>query len=245
MGEMVSKTDALDVVYDGSLMVRDGDIIEVLRGFRTGEGSVRATRVRNISQGRWEKRSEVDGTLMSQSPVYFDPPYLGKVRDISFPGGNRTCFTLTLGNFIEDHIFVPAGQPQKCDEILARLLSTELSSYVKLCDPYIGERTFKLLQSVPNNIKIFILFEKLGGGLDIDGVKRLCVNLAGTGRNVKIRRCRDLLHSRFILTLGNGWTIGHSLKDAGEKDTSIDRLNTSGDVEAQFDHYWVNDSEPL
>lgn len=46
------------------------------------------------------------------------------------------------------------------------------------------------------------------------------------------------LHDRYILTKGNGWSIGHSLKDFGTKDSLVIKLASSVDMESNFDDRW-------
>lgn len=45
-------------------------------------------------------------------------------------------------------------------------------------------------------------------------------------------------HDKFILTRGEGWSIGHSLKDFGSKDSYLTKMAASVDAESAFDDNW-------
>jgi hypothetical protein len=47
------------------------------------------------------------------------------------------------------------------------------------------------------------------------------------------------LHDRFILTLGEGWIVGHSLKDFGTKNSQLTKLASSVEAETAFDENWI------
>jgi hypothetical protein len=47
------------------------------------------------------------------------------------------------------------------------------------------------------------------------------------------------LHDRFILTEGEGWSVGHSLKDFGSKNSYLTRMASSIDAESVFDDNWI------
>jgi hypothetical protein len=47
------------------------------------------------------------------------------------------------------------------------------------------------------------------------------------------------LNDRFILTRGEGWSVGHSLKDFGSKSSYLTKMISSADVESAFDDNWI------
>lgn len=47
------------------------------------------------------------------------------------------------------------------------------------------------------------------------------------------------LHDRFILTGGEGWSVGHSLKDFGSKNSYLAKMASSVDAESAFDDNWI------
>lgn len=46
------------------------------------------------------------------------------------------------------------------------------------------------------------------------------------------------LHDRFIITRGEGWSVGHSLKDFGSKNSYLAKMVSSVDAESAFDDNW-------
>ena len=48
------------------------------------------------------------------------------------------------------------------------------------------------------------------------------------------------MHDRFILTTGEGWSVGHSLKDFGSKHSYLAKMASSVDAESAFDDNWNN-----
>ncbi len=64
------------ITYDGELPVRSGEVIAILKGIKKGD-SIRATLVETSSKVVY--RSRIDGTLMTEMPVPFEPLILGKV----------------------------------------------------------------------------------------------------------------------------------------------------------------------
>jgi hypothetical protein len=226
------------ITFDGAVMVENGDIIEVLRGIPSRDNHIRATKIRNVTRGGWEKRSRIDGTLMTVLPRDFNPPIKGKIRNLSFPGSD-TEFDLMQGDYLDDHIFVRAGDRARGREAIGSILKNELIEYVKICDPYINEQTFDILRDVPIDIPILILYEKAGGSANDDTVQSCLQEQADAGRTIRIKRRKGRLHSRYILTSGCGWAIGHSLKDVGDKDTTIDKMKSCRDVEEEFDRHWA------
>jgi len=232
--------ESLSIVYDGTIQIQNGDIVEIERGIQTAENSVRATRIKNLTQGGWTKRSRVDGTLMTIMPKYYTPPLKGKVRDLSFAGNRDTLFILEQGSFIDDHIFVPSGERDRAAEVIKGIFKSELVTYVKVCDPFITGETFDLLKEVPDGISIYLLYSQPGRDTDEPEILNSLNGLKELGKNIRIRKCVGSLHTRYILTSGTGWQIGHSLHDAGKKDTSIDKMKSTKDIESEFDKHWAD-----
>ena len=57
------------------------------------------------------------------------------------------------------------------------------------------------------------------------------------GNKISIRKGAGL-HDRFILTRGEGWSIGYSLKDFGSKNSYLAKMVGSVDAESAFDDNW-------
>ncbi|HEY7226765.1 MAG TPA: hypothetical protein VH481_01410 [Nitrososphaeraceae archaeon] len=45
-------------------------------------------------------------------------------------------------------------------------------------------------------------------------------------------------NNRFILTMGEGWIVGHSLKDFGTKTSQLTKMASSLEAETAFDENW-------
>lgn len=82
------------VRWDGTnLTISNGDEIEIRRGVRLNANEVRATMIRNITTGVDSRNfSVIEGTIMSQVPIDFNPPIRGHVRSIEVT--NNTDFEL-------------------------------------------------------------------------------------------------------------------------------------------------------
>jgi hypothetical protein len=46
------------------------------------------------------------------------------------------------------------------------------------------------------------------------------------------------LHDKSILTKGEGWSVGHSLKDFGSKNSQLIKMASSIEAEEAFDENW-------
>jgi hypothetical protein len=104
---------------------------------------------------------------------------------------------------------------------------------LKICDPYVSSDTIKLLSSIPISIDILLLTDnniKDANTVNKQEVTRL-------GNKVRIRKGTGL-HDRFILTKGEGRSIGHSLKDFGSKNSYLAKMVSSVDAESAFDENW-------
>src|SRR5919107_833662 len=69
---------------------------------------------------------------------------------------------------------------------------------------------------------------------DINIVKQEVLRLAN---KVSIMKGTGL-NDRFILTRGEGWSVGHSLKDFGSESSYLTKMLSSADVESASDDNW-------
>jgi hypothetical protein len=232
----------LSVTFEGDIQIHNGDKIEILRGIRTGD-TIRASQVRNITQGGWTKRSHIDGVLMTVQVTDFHPPILGKVENLRFPSSKAVEFTLTEGRFVDNHVFVEAGNLSKARSIIGQILKEELRDYVKICDPYVNRETFSLLRDVPSSVDILVLYDQAGKGAKESDIQECVDNLTREGKTIIVKSCKGSLHARYILTRGACWSLGHSLHDAGTKDTPIDKVMDPAAIaeyEKAFDGHWTS-----
>jgi hypothetical protein len=208
--------------------VRRGDIVKITHAF-TDEDPFRVVIMENITEGA-TLTSRDKGVFMSKNFVQLDPPIMGRILS-SQPRSSSCQFTLEEGVFISN-VFVRSGEHQKGQDVLKSILVSQLNNYVKIWDTWISSETIRLLSSCLSHISIRILTENIynEGQTKSDAV--------GLSRDIKIRKRTSLDHDRFILTHGSGWHVGHSLKDFGKKSSYLSRLESSTQVEQEFDNSW-------
>jgi len=137
-------------------------------------------------------------------------------------------------------ILLPPGSPYTGFRKMENLLK-EAKEYVKIIDPYVDEETLDTLLSVPKETSILLLTAFLGGEDREKRFIKLCQRFRAERPKFNIGKCDPrLIHDRFILTHGKGWSIGTSIKDVGKKLSIITELldNTRGQIETFFDELW-------
>ena len=168
---------------------------------------------------------------MAFPPVPLSQPIIGKVKssEVSHYG---TKFIIETGIY-EDHVFVKAEDLKKGQDLIIDIFENHLNDYIKVCDPYISVNTVNLISHIHHSIDILILTQKI---YDANQVENEIFKLP---TNIIIKKGYNL-HDRFILTRGEGWYVGHSLKDFGTKLSSISKMTSSLDAEEAFDENWNN-----
>jgi hypothetical protein len=171
--------------------------------------------------------------MMLHPPVTLKDPIIGKLVS-SRRTEWETYFEIEEGTY-QDHIFVRAGERQKGQDAIIDILKNQLDTYVKVCDPYISVVTIKLISNVPPHLDVLILTKRI---TDLEQVKKEISHM----ENKTIIKQGAALHDRFIFTKGEGWFVGHSLKDFGTKNSQLSKLVSSVDPEASFDETWHKSS---
>jgi hypothetical protein len=222
--------------YDGLSQLRKGNRLKITKGYDEypyggyEAYSLRVTLFEDLSTGI-QYGSIYDGKLLPK-------PIIGRVvgsqLQPSMGGTGTTFIEIEEGNIGEDYVFVKAGELRKGQDALKEIFTSRIDEFVKICDPYINEDTIKLVSNVADSITIDILTQKIKK-IDIDAVKKE----AGRLPNKIIIKEGMNLHDRFILTKGEGWIVGHSLKDFGTKISSLTKLATSVEWEDAFDENWI------
>lgn len=93
---MSEKRRIIQVTWDPNLQISKGDEIEITRGILANNmGSVRASRIKNITTGR-EERSEIEGIVATTMPTDINPHIKGIVQEIH-SGPSATVFELVEG----------------------------------------------------------------------------------------------------------------------------------------------------
>jgi hypothetical protein len=219
----------LECWFNQVIELRKGDIVKIVRAFKD-ETPLRVTVIENMTNHQ-DLRSIDEGIVMSKSPVTLAEPIIGKVISSTRKGNSSTSFVIEEGSY-QDHVFVRAGEKQKGEDALRDILKNQLGTYVKICDPYVSPGTIKLLSNVRSGVDILLLTDNIN---DINTVKHEVVKLTN---KISIRKGTGL-HDRFILTGGEGWSVGHSLKDFGSKNSYLTKMASSVDAESAFDDNWI------
>ncbi len=89
------------------------------------------------------------------------------------------------------------------------------------------------MSNVRSTVDILLLTD------NVKDVNRLKQEVARLTNNISIRTGTGL-HDRFILTRGEGWSVGHSVKDFGSKHSYLAKMASSVDAESAFDDNWNN-----
>ncbi len=215
-------------IFPGPLEIRKGEIIKITSAIPNTE-PLRVSIIENLSTGKIH-RSRMEGVIMAQPPQILVESIIGKVVSSEIRGEHNTDFVIEAGE-IEDHVFVRAGEIKKGQDALLDIFSNRVETYVKVCDPYVSVDTIKLISNVANSIDILILSQRI---MDLPTIKNEVSNLFN---NIIIKKGANL-HDRFILTKGEGWIVGHSLKDFGTKYSQLSKMISSLDAETAFDENW-------
>jgi hypothetical protein len=220
----------LECWFNQVIELRKGDIIKIMRAFKE-EDPLRMTIIENVTNDQILKSID-EGIYMTKSPVTLAEPIIGKVISSTHMGNNTTSFVIEEGSY-QDHVFVRAGEKQKGEDALKDILRNQLHTYVKICDPYVSSDTIKLLSNVRSDVDILLLTDNVK---DVNTIKQEVARLTN---KVSIRKGKGL-HDRFILTTGEGWSVGHSLKDFGSEHSYLAKIASSVDAESAFDDNWNN-----
>jgi hypothetical protein len=101
---------------------------------------------------------------------------------------------------------------------------------LRFATPYDSPDTIKLLSNVRSGVDILLFTVNINTKI----IKHEVLRMAN---KVSIRKGTGL-HDRFILTRGEGWSVGHSLKDFGSKNSYLAKMISSVDAESAFDDNW-------
>lgn len=217
----------MDCYFNDAIDLRKGEIVKLTQVV-PNSNPLKVSVIENITTGSIRKSKKEDDIIADPSPSSFTE-IIGKVQ-LSVIKSNGTEFTLIPGS-IQDHVFTRAGEIKNGRDAIVEILSSQLQTYVKIWDPYISEESIKLLSHVKKSIDILILTQK------IFNLPQIKSEVSKLGNKVIIRRCAGL-HDRFIVTRGEGWAVGNSLKDFGTKANLLSKLIAPLEVETAFDDTW-------
>ena len=213
--------------FEGLLQLCKGEILEIKRAYQTSyEGyDLRVTVIDVLTTGIHYTR-QFDGQIIG--------PILGRVIRSDVRGGTHTTFFEIEEGHFEDYVFVKAGEVKKGLDALKEIFTRRIDEYVKIWDPYISADNIRLVSIVEGSKTILILTEK------IDDLKKIEEAAKGLPNRIIIKKvAAKIYHDRFILTRGEGWIVGHSLKDLGKRNSMLNKLASSVEAEMAFDENWI------
>jgi len=160
-------------------------------------------------------------------------PVTGRVlRSFVNDETNTTFFEIEEGRFDND-VFVKAGELKKGQDAMKEIFATRMDVYVKIWDPYISVDTIRLVSNVEGSIGIDIMTQKITDQPAVEQEANQLLNRIVIKEGIKFHD-----HDRFILTKGEGWSVGQSLKDFGKRISLLAKLPVSVEVETAFDDNW-------
>lgn len=213
--------------FDGLLQLRKGEILKISRAYqdRYEEYDLRVTVLDILTTGA-HHTSKFDGHIIG--------PILGRVIRSDVRGGNNTTFFEIEEGHFEDYVFVKAGEIKKGQDALKEIFSHRIDEYVKIWDPYISPDNIRLVSNVEGTITILILTEDIK---NLETLREIANTLPN--RLVIKKGPSKLHHDRFVLTRGEGWMVGHSLKDFGKSTSALVKLASAVEIETAFDENWI------
>lgn len=122
---------------------------------------------------------------------------------------------------------IESGKVFSAKRILEERIISNIKNYLKICDPYCGVRILDILSEINIPCKISILTQNIEKEMEfireLNDFRKEMKNI-----DIEIRRFSgNKLHDRYMITDTFCWSIGSSLKDLGNKDTIITRLDDS------------------
>src|SRR4030042_2793647 len=122
-------------------------------------------------------------------------------------------------------IYIQAGTPRTARNQLNSFLN-ELKGRVKICDPYYGIRTLDVLELIPKTCEI--LFLTLKTNENVNSLNRAIKDFLREHLKTKINQYKGKdIHDRYIITDNSFIIVGHGIKDIGNKDFFIIKIDKS------------------
>jgi hypothetical protein len=139
--------------------------------------------------------------------------------------------------------YVEANTPRTARKKLDELLK-DIKGDVRVCDPYYGSRTFDVLELFPKSSAVLFL-----SGFTSEKISKLQSILSDFKKErpkTEIRIVDNVkdLHDRYILCDDSFMIIGHGIKDIGNKDSFIIKIDKTlspdlwQQIKNNFDHRW-------
>ncbi|MGA3191145.1 MAG: hypothetical protein ABSD73_01370 [Candidatus Bathyarchaeia archaeon] len=135
---------------------------------------------------------------------------------------------------------IESGKVYSGKKLFQEIVMSKIGSAAKICDPYCGTRILELISGIEHKCAIFLLTQAIE---QKESFKRELIDFSKEFQHLKIEvRIFNgkTLHDRYIISDGNCWSVGSSLKDFGNKDTTLTKLEDEVRyaVEEMFDKRW-------
>jgi hypothetical protein len=141
--------------------------------------------------------------------------------------------------------FVEAGKPRTAHVTMLSVL-TSLEGELRICDPYFGTGTLLRLDPIAGKAIRFLTQQPDRNEQNSGILPRALTEFVREHPSVAFKQHRpNDLHDRFVLSSTELILLGHGLKDIGNKDSFVVRLNrdaagdTIDEVTASFDRKWA------
>jgi hypothetical protein len=225
--------------FEGRINLHSGEIVKFYSIIEDQSYPIRVTRMENFTANT-DHTSFLEGVFMANPPRRLREPIIGRVTSSSDRGNDATIFTIEEGRF-EDYVFIRAGQIKRARDVILDIFRNQLDLYMKIIDNYVNAETIKLLAHVPPHITVLVIS---------DNIKEkdkpvIQSELSKLYNNKVLIKTSDAQHDRAIITRGKGWSVGHSLKDLGSKNSHLQRMGSVAEAERTFDDDWIDGTEYL
>jgi len=135
---------------------------------------------------------------------------------------------------------IESGKVYSGKKLFQEIVISKIGSTAKICDPYCGTRVLDLLSGIKQKCKVSLLTQVIE---QKETFKRELGDFAKEFPDVEIEVRvfdRRKLHDRYMISDDNCWSIGSSLKDLGNKDTTLTKLEDEVRyaLEEMFEKRW-------
>jgi hypothetical protein len=212
------------------------------------QSEIKYDEVRNlfVALGRKEDNFAVN-LFNAKKEGLVDERQEGKVKFLNLKIMGLKTVKDTLGETIGVKTWlIEAGKVYSGKKLFQEIVMSKIGSKAKICDPYCGTRILDLISGIKQNCSIFLLTQT------IEQKETFKRELNDFGREflhlrIEVRIFNGkTLHDRYMISDDNCWSVGSSLKDLGNKDTTITKLEDEVRyaIEEMFDKRW-QDATPF
>jgi hypothetical protein len=139
--------------------------------------------------------------------------------------------------------YIDAGKPRTARKMLQEVFS-KMRGEIRICDPYYGIRTLDVLEMIDKNCKVNFLTAQTN-----EKINKLSGPFGDFKREwpkVEMRRYTNQkeLHDRYVLCSDYLLILGHGIKDIGNKESFVIRIDSSyasdliNNIKNSFDNKW-------